>query len=197
MSLNYITNAALARRLDFSPVGSVPQGLHEIAAAANTPPTAPTGTSPPTSLQSSPPPVSSTSADTVTTALHVICGYIPTEILTLYVAVVTVIHHPDKVTHVDWNVLWSFLVATPVVVWLVYATKVKQAGKALPAAPRKWPLWEMSAAGIAFWAWAYALPNSPFADCSWYSSAAAGIIVLVTSTILGLLAPLFQRPIDA
>ncbi|MGB9110661.1 MAG: hypothetical protein WCC39_18390 [Telluria sp.] len=43
-------------------------------------------------------------------------------------------------------------------------------------------------------AWAFALPLSPFAQFDWYSSAIASIAGLVVSTLLGLMAPLFQRP---
>jgi hypothetical protein len=86
-----------------------------------------------------------------------------------------------------------FLGATPVVVWLVYAAKIKAAQKRVPLAPGTWPIWEMFAATVAYCAWALALPNTPFTEYSWYSSALSGVIVLVTSTFLGLLAPFFQR----
>ena len=85
--------------------------------------------------------------------------------------------------------------ATPVVVWLVYGAKIKAAQKRLPLAPGTWPIWEMFAATVAYCAWALALPNTPFTQYSWYSSALSGVIVLVTSTFLGLLAPFFQRPL--
>jgi hypothetical protein len=54
----------------------------------------------------------------------------------------------------------------------------------------------MFAATFAFCAWAFALPNTPFqVFASWYSAGLAGISVLLASTVLGLLAPLFQRPL--
>lgn len=41
-----------------------------------------------------------------------------------------------------------------------------------------------------------ALPNTPFAEFTdWYSAALSGVMVLVASTVLGLLAPFFQRPL--
>jgi hypothetical protein len=49
-------------------------------------------------------------------------------------------------------------------------------------------------------AWAFALPNSPFRDFAqfgWYSQALAGVMVLVVSTTLGLIAPIVQRPLPA
>jgi hypothetical protein len=129
------------------------------------------------------------------TAMHVLFGYIPTEVLTLYVAVLAAINQPDQVTNAEWFTFWLFLAATPVVVWLVYGAKIKAAQKPLPLAPGTWPVWEMLAATVAYCAWALALPNTPFTDFSWYSSALSGVIVLITSTFLGLLAPFFQRPL--
>lgn len=66
--------------------------------------------------------------------------------------------------------------------------------KPLPLAPRAWPMWEMFAATVAYVAWAFVLPNSPFQQFQdWYSSALAGVVVLAATTILGLLAPVVQR----
>jgi len=101
----------------------------------------------------------------------------------------------NKVTTADWNTFWLFLIATPVVVWLVYGAKIKAAQLPLPVAPRTWPIWEMFAATVAFCAWALALPDTPFAVYPWYSAALCGVIVLVTSTFPGRLAPFFQRPL--
>ena len=127
-------------------------------------------------------------------------GYIPTEVITVYVAVLAAIKKDD------FDVLWvsfvCFLVFTPMVVWLVFGAKMLAAKKSMPVEPRKWPVWEMFAATIAFTAWAFALPNSPFANCellnckAWYSPTLAGVVVLVTSTVLGLIAPFFQRTLS-
>ena len=77
----------------------------------------------------------------------------------------------------------------------VYGAKLKSAEKPIPWHFKAWPLWEMFAATIAYLAWAFALPNTPFPDYGWYSSGLAGITVLVASTVLGLLAPFFQKPL--
>jgi hypothetical protein len=193
MSLNSLANAAMARRPEVFPIGAVPGGLDEIAIAAETPQgilARVAGVAPPAEKQ----------ASTIDTASNVLFGYIPTEILTLYVAVLAAIQQPEtnpNVQLIRWITFWSFLVATPIVAWLVFAAKVKATSQPLPLAARTWPMWEMSAAIIAYCAWALALPNSPFAafKTSWYSSAVSGVIVLVASTVLGLLAPFFQRPL--
>lgn len=218
MSINSMTNAALARRPGFPPYGEVPRGYRDIAATSQNirsdggeslVPRRPTGSTRPlmgivpsapagSSTNDSPmltQPLSneaSTSTASVNTALHVLFGYIPTEILTLYVAVVAAVNPKGSATSsaipAAWPVFWAFLVSTPVVVWVVYAAKVRSGGKPLSF---HLPGWEMVAATIAFAAWAFALPKSPFSDFGW-QSAAAPIVVLVTSTVLGLLAPLFQ-----
>ena len=133
----------------------------------------------------------------VTSALKVIATYIPTEVLTLYVAVLAAIRVPDQ-NNQDLKVaFYSFLLITPLAVWLVYAAKVKAVGKKLPLAPKSWPLWEMFAATVAYAAWALTLAQNPFVVSSWYSPALAAVVVLIVSTFVGLLAPLFQRPIPS
>lgn len=187
MSINALANAAAARRPDFFPLNEVPQGLREIARAAATPP----ATEPEAVGQAG------EGSGQIDTALHVLFGYIPTEVLTLYVAVLAAVQQPDKVTSADWIAFWSFLVATPIVVWLVYGAKVKAAGKPVPLAFGTWPLWEMFAAAVAYCAWAFALPNTPFSTYPWYSSGLSGVAVLIASTGLGLLGPFFQRALAA
>jgi hypothetical protein len=193
MSINLLANAATARRLDFAPLGTFPQDLAGIAAAATTTPTPLSATAPASPIGAPP---SSTSGNAVNTALHVLFGYIPTEILTLYVAVLAALHQPNKISQAEWNTFWVFLIATPIVVWLVYSAKVMAAKKPTPLAPSQWPIWEMFAATVAYFAWAFALPNTPLSEYSWYSSAIAAIVVLIASTVLGLIAPFFQRPIN-
>jgi hypothetical protein len=197
MSINSLTNAALARRTDEPPIGGVPKGLGGIAKAS----------------AASPATASAESASGIDTALNVLIGYIPTEVLTLYVAVLAAIHPASTseataglaavespaitaITPGEWSTFYLFLVLTPVVVWLVFAAKLKAEQKPLPIPLATWPVWEMFAATLAYCAWAFALP-SPFADSGMYPPGLAAIGVLVVSTILGLLAPLFQRPLSA
>ena len=199
MSINALANAAATRRTDIVPIDEVPASLAQIARASATPPS--TTGAPPAAASLEP-----KASAQIDTALHVLFGYIPTEILTLYVAVLAALQPATKpgdapVPHVptssEHRAFWWFAAATPVVVWLTYATKVKAAGKPLPIAFRVVPVWEMIAGTVAYGAWALALPNAPFVGRSWYSPAVAGVAVLVASTVLGLLAPLFQRPLQA
>jgi hypothetical protein len=207
MSINTLANAATARRADFAPAGAVPKNYMEIAKAAAvslplaTPVAIPSHVRKATpgvpSANPKPPPTADAAASNVNTALHLLFGYIPTEVLTLYVAVLAALHGVNATaTNAPGCVFWIFLLATPLVVWLVYAAKVKAAQHTVPVRPSQWPVWEMLAATVAYFAWAFAMPNNPFAAYTWYSSGLAGIAVLVASTVLGLLAPLFQRPIN-
>lgn len=183
MSINALTNAAIARRLDFVPLDTQPKFLDQIAIAAGAVP------------RSREQVTANKEGNGVNTALNVLFGYIPVEVLTLYVAILAALQKPGQITKADWIAFCGFLVATPGITWLVYAAKLKNAEKPIPWGFEKWPVWEMFAATLAYSAWAFALPNSPFTHYDWYSSGLAGICLLVTSTILGLLAPFFQKPL--
>jgi hypothetical protein len=189
MSINSMANAAAARRPDTQPFGEVPKNYYQIAQAAITPPT-----TAPIPVDLGKPAIKESTA--VDTTFNVLFGYIPTEVLTLYVAVLAAVQQEGKVTPADWLAFWIFLFTTPVIVWLVYGAKIKNIQKPLPLKFGAWPVWEMFSATFALAAWAFALPHSPFTEYDWYSSALSGLAVLVVSTLLGLLAPFFQRPLS-
>ncbi len=219
MSINSLANAAAARRPDLVPLSRVPATVEDISIAARTTPVATGPMSAPEIGGPTPVPPQATppvgGAATVDTAMNVLFGYIPTEVLTLYVAVIAALQKPvtevaqmNEVTRVttmtsvvNWMPYWIafsiFLVGTPLVVWLVFAAKVKAAGRPLPLAWGAWPVWEMFAATLAYVAWSFGLPGSPFGQFAWYSSALSGLAVIVVSTVLGLVAPFFQRPLSA
>jgi len=189
MSISALTNAAIARRQDFEPANRPPETITEIGnAAANVP--KPVGRQTPNDLTNT-----NASLQTLTT-------YIPTEVLTLYVSAlaalgpITVTIGKEVKQIGRWIPFWCFLILTPIIVWIAFATKIKASDNPIPASPRQWPLWEMSAATIAYCAWAFALPTSPFAQFQqWYSPGLAAFLVLVVSAGLGLIAPLMQRPL--
>lgn len=211
MSINSMANAATARRADIRTGSRAPRSYSEIAAAAAAPPPPPrdpvvaaaqglegVGTEGDPVV---PPPAAP--ANQVDTALNLLFGYIPTEVVTLYVAVLAAIGKEGEVTRGEWISFVGFLVACPGVVWLTFAAKLKGLQKPLPFRFSEWPAWEMSVATISFATWAFALPQSPFSACKWYSSSLSGVAVLIVSTFLGLMAPFFQndlgsaRPTDA
>lgn len=198
MSINALTNAAVARRPDFQPAGTVPTTLAELANAAAAMPL-------PVAVPSAAPAAVAApivaAANGPNTALQTLTTYIPTEVLTLYVSAIAALG-PLTITvdtHVlqvgRWLPFWCFLGATPFVVWVAFASKIKAAGRAMPLSPLKWPLWEMAAATVAYVAWTFALPATPFAQESWYSAGLASFLILVVSAGLGMIAPLMQRPL--
>ena len=138
-------------------------------------------------------------ASTASSALAAIAAYIPTEILTVYVAIlatfgVTATTSGGSATDTAATPLplyIGFVLLSPIVVWALYAAKVRQADKKLPVAFRTWPKWEMAAALIAYSAWAAALPASPLGAFGWFNQAAAGVVALIVSMLLGVFAPVF------
>lgn len=184
MSLNSLVNSATARRPDFPPIGGVPGSKAEIAAAAHTPPLPDNVAKAGTRMAVTP--------GRVDTAFNVLFGYIPTEVLTLYVAVIAAFPKASDANRL--MLFYIFLAGTPIAFWLVYAAKLKSAKKQLPLPLSSWPVWEMFAATVAFAAWAFALPDSPLASSN--SSGLSSLMVLGVSTVLGLLAPIFQRDLD-
>lgn len=226
MSMSSMANSATARRPDFAPFGKAPRTTGEIAAASETlPPILPSaaanadriggavaapvppapgmaGGQPAGPPAPAVPPAAGTplSARQVDATLNVLFGYIPIEVITLYVAVIAALtSDPQAAAQAVvpiMPVFLGFLVATPIIFWLVYAAKLKARGKNLPLSPGSWPVWEMFAATVAFAVWAFALPQRP-ADLEWYTPAVSGVAVLIVSTLLGLLAPFFQRELDA
>lgn len=192
MSINALANAAAARHVGTTPTGGAPQTLQQIAAAFSKSPVLAT---PAQNEAPEPEPQGN-----METTMNVLFGYIPTEIITLYVAVIAALSTP--VASVGsrtsaWTTFVIFIVATPIVTWLVYGAKLKNLKLPIPIQFNAWPLWEMFAATAAFAAWAFALPRSPFTEFDWYSAALSGLVVLIASTVLGLLAPFFQRPLGA
>lgn len=133
----------------------------------------------------------------VTTALSAITTYIPTEVLTLYVAGVALFLSVDNPTDTPdytnaWRTFWFFLALTPIVTWLVYAAKARSADLSLGL--QSWPYWEMIAGAIAFAVWAAALPDTPFTERSWYSADVAGFAVLFVTSLLALVSAVVRPP---
>ena len=133
-------------------------------------------------------------ATSPTAALGAIVTYFPTEVNVLYTAIIAAITNSDTTSRAgQWVAWWGLLAAAPIVVWLVYAARLRGEGKNLPADPRTWPAMEMIFSQIAFAVWGAALPDSPFEDFDWYSPALAGVAVLAVTAALGLVAPVFGR----
>jgi hypothetical protein len=133
----------------------------------------------------------SDSSDPGSAALELVVSYIPTEVVTTYVAVLSASRNESKSFSGQWLALWIFLALTPITVWVLYARRLKVLDQQIPIHPRDWPLWEMCAASLAFAAWTIALPNSPILEKVNYPPGLGTIAILGASFSLGLLTPLF------
>lgn len=127
----------------------------------------------------------------------IIFKYIPTESVTLYIAASSIT--TALITLVPWlspeRIYWFFAALTPLLVLLIYLGKHRDvSGKSISfLSVSKWPLWRMFAATVAFLAWALAVPNNPYIGDNITLGSVAGFIALFTSTILGVLEPMFER----
>lgn len=129
----------------------------------------------------------------VTNALNLLVGYVPTEVITLYVAALSAqaaIH--ATFAFVDaLTILWFFVGLTPLLLLLIYISKVAATGDKLPG-PALWPWWKMFAATVAFFVWAIAVPGNPYLKDM--TAAVAGFGAMLVSTLLNVLTPIFERP---
>jgi hypothetical protein len=138
--------------------------------------------------------------------LSVIANYIPTEILSVYVAALSLIAQADLSSSKTGGTLangletiklvtfFIGLALTPIVVWCAFAVKIKAAGGEMPLNPISWPWWSIFAATLSFAIWAVALPSSGMADhyLGGYGNLLAGILVLVAGAMLSMFQPLFS-----
>lgn len=114
--------------------------------------------------------------------------YIPTETITLYVAAVA----NQKSLGEVWSwctaqvVYCAFATATPIVVLLLYMSKITGAKPWFK--PLEWPWWGLFAGTVAFAIWAWAVPGNPVMDTAKPAPAAiAAFLALVISSGLSLL----------
>ena len=178
MSISSMTNVAFSRRVDVETPEPVPTSNSSIVAAAG-------GT-----IQTQ---------QGVGGALQVIMTYLPTEIVALYTSVSTAIDREGNAStafSAHWLAFYICLLMTPATVWLMYAGRVRLADRPLPLSWRRWPIWEMTASTLAFAAWAYSMPGSPFEGLpGFYSRGVAAVVLPTTATFIALLAPILQKPL--
>jgi hypothetical protein len=170
MSINAMNTAVIARRARTARLAAEVAGAPAPAQAAETKPPA-------------------------TALLNELVRFIPTELITLYVAFLGV----ATVTNGDYTARWwgfgIFTLATglaAIVDWKIKQRPLRQLERT------RVPRFSVVAAIIAFAAWGFALPGTPFQELSWYDTKWAGFAALVVSYVLGKSAALFgpedQRP---
>lgn len=106
-----------------------------------------------------------------------LAGYIPTEIVGLYLAASGVIPKANEQEVVLWIVFAACWILTPIYLW--YATND----------PKKGPLvLQIMLASIAFPVWVFAI-GGPFELQSWYKAYIASILLFFVTFIIGFIKP--------
>jgi len=128
--------------------------------------------------------------DSIQTAVSLVATFVPTSIVAAYIALTSLIGDPQ--TTLALVVFFIFWALTPLAI--VAATASSDVSGTL-IIPTTWKeLWPIGAAVIAFAAWAAAVPGSTLtAHASWLTVQVGGVIVVVTSVVLGALATLVNR----
>lgn len=133
----------------------------------------------------------------VAITLNALVKYIPTEIVTMYVAASSTIQSLRSATpYIDPRLLyWGFTVLTPVLLVLMLASKRATDGLSPLPKGREMPWWKMTASTIAFMVWALAVPGNPYVVGDG-APIVASFGAIIISTLLSLLEPIFERPIS-
>jgi hypothetical protein len=164
MSVNTVTDGALTRSREFRAAARQDQIQPEQAAQNNS----------------------------VANTLSALAKYIPTEVVTLYIAAVAA----STALQSQWafitpaRLYWFFVIFTPLFVLLTYIGK-RKAAVGLPVWPssaREWPWWSMFAPMVAFMAWALAVPDNGILD----DGVIGAFLALFVSILLTTLEPLFS-----
>lgn len=129
-------------------------------------------------------------------SLAALTKYIPTESITLYVAMVSA--QTALTSFVPWltpSVGYAVFVAvTPVLMLLLSLRHLAVAKLDWKVPPKSWPWWSMIASTIAFAVWAMAVPGNPIIEANNAAGGVvAGLAALLVSTVLNLIAPFFER----
>jgi hypothetical protein len=131
--------------------------------------------------------------NSVSNTLSSLAKYIPTEVVTLYIAALSA----STALQAEWafitpaRLYWFFVIFTPLFALLTYVGKRKAADVNLsvwPSSAREWPWWSMFAPMVAFMAWALAVPNNGILE----NGIIGAFLALFVSVILTALEPLFN-----
>jgi hypothetical protein len=126
--------------------------------------------------------------------------FIPTETIVLYVAYLAALGALIVPPGQDscqasftgrWTGVIAFAAASALLALGLTYGKGLRAGQ-----PFKWPIFEMIVAPIAFCAWAFSLPDTPFMDICSYSTAWGAFIVLATTVSIAVVAWVLNKAPD-
>lgn len=114
-------------------------------------------------------------------SLEKLTRYIPTEAITLYVALLGVIGATSASDGGRWVAFAIFAVATPAMAWIDWKIRVRHTRDGDRSLTRPLLGFNLGAATVAFAAWAFSLPASPFSQFGWYDPKWGGFVALVVS----------------
>ncbi len=130
----------------------------------------------------------------VTGSLNLLVKYIPTEVITLYVATLSAAPAlQDIFPRISTgDIYWGFTIITPLLLFLVYVNKRATSGLSPVPPTREWPWWKLIAATLAFMVWALAVPGNPYVSGE-TAAVLAALGAVFISMLLNLLEPIFER----
>jgi hypothetical protein len=130
----------------------------------------------------------------VTGSLNLLVKYIPTEVITLYVATLSAAPAlQDVIPNLRTSdIYWAFTIVTPLLLFLVYVNKRATSGLTPIPTRSEWPWWKLFASMIAFMVWALAVPGNPYVSGE-TAAVVAALGAVFISMILNLLEPVFER----
>ncbi len=179
MSLNSLANAEIARMQAVQAnQPALHAGLVQSAALAGAPVTVT---------------VAAPQQQQFSNALEVLTRYLPTEVVTLYVAAVSWTKYPNRTADADGflapdGTYYGFLIATPVLLFLIYWSKRASAGQ--PLSVSKALIWKMFAATVAFGIWALSVPHNPILEGNPSAAGIAGLLAMFVSALLTIIEPI-------
>lgn len=110
--------------------------------------------------------------------------YIPTEAITLYVALLGVVGVAGASYTGRWVAFALFVILTPTIAYVDWRIASRRYLRSEAGIQRLLLRFNLGAATIAFAAWAFSLPASPFNEFGWYDPKWGGFVALAASIAL-------------
>jgi hypothetical protein len=110
-------------------------------------------------------------------------AYIPADIVAGYVAVFALVDGSDPDFSQEWITFAVFLALTPIVLVAVFLRETRRKGQR-GLGLRDWPWLDIAIAMIAFVAWAFALPDTPFRDLADITGFWQMLVLVATTLVL-------------
>jgi hypothetical protein len=168
----------------------------DAAAAAAAAAAAPAGGAPAAPAPAAPDP--GTPVGVPSNVVNQLVAYIPTEVITVWVALIAVLNDPKPpankpLCQANWGTQWKLAAAAAALAVLLTVGFAYRKFADTPGVSFKLPLFAMLAAPVAFLAWAIALPAGPLRSACWYTDQAGAFIVTITTVGIASVAYIFGQ----